>query len=96
MRGAVGLFTGPLSSYCSFDLAGLCAAGLVEHGEQDRPTSRRQPIGHPGLVAEQVEPQLPNFSTEVAGVRLTECLGLLGEQADEEVDSTKITVSKTI
>ncbi len=41
-----------------------------------------------------MEPQLPNLPAEVAGVRLTECLGVLGEQADEEVDSTKVAVSK--
>jgi hypothetical protein len=41
------------------------------------------------MLAEQVEPQLPNLPAEVAGVRLTKCLGVLGEQADEEVDSTQ-------
>ena len=58
--------------------------------------SRRQPIRHPGLPAEQVEPQLADLRIEVAGVRLTECLGTLGEQADEEVDPAEVAVGEAL
>lgn len=56
------------------------------------PATRRQPIRHSCLLAQQLKAQLADLAAEVTGVRLAECLGTLGEQADEEVDPTKIAV----
>jgi hypothetical protein len=95
MRDAVGGFADPLRTYSAFDLGRLGAAGLAEHSKQNHPMSRRQPICHSGLLAEQVEPQLADLPGEVTGVRLVECLGTLGEQPDKEVDPAKVSVSET-
>jgi hypothetical protein len=37
-----------------------------------------------------MEPQFADFPAEVAGVRLAEGVGLLGEQADEEVGAAEV------
>jgi hypothetical protein len=37
-----------------------------------------------------VEPELADLAAEVAGVRLAEGVGLLGEQADEEVFTAEV------
>ena len=80
-------FARPLRRYSSLHLGCLGAAGLAEYGQQDHPLIRRQPIGHSGLLAQQIEPQLTDLAAKVTRVRLTECLGTLGEQADEEVET---------
>jgi hypothetical protein len=48
----------------------------------------------PGLLAQQVEPQFPDLPAEVSGVGLAEILGVLGEQADEEVDPAEVAVGQ--
>ena len=42
-----------------------------------------------------MKPELPDFPAEVAGVRLAEIFGALGEQADQEVDPAEVTVGQT-
>jgi len=39
-----------------------------------------------------MESQFADLAVEVPGVRLAECFGLFGEQADEEVDATEVAV----
>jgi hypothetical protein len=39
-----------------------------------------------------VEPQFPDFPAQVAGTGLAEIVGLLGEQADVEVDPAEVTL----
>lgn len=92
MRDVMVGFARPLRTDGAAHLSGLGAAGLAEHGQQDHPSIRRQPVGHPGLLAQQMEPELADLAAEVTGVRLTECLGTLGEQADDEVDPAKVSV----
>jgi DNA primase len=41
-----------------------------------------------------VEPQFPDSPAKVTGIGLTEVLGLLGEQADVEVDPAEVTVAQ--
>ena|ERR1017187_3341551 len=36
------------------DFGGFGAAGLVEDGEQNQPASRREPVGDPGLLGQEV------------------------------------------
>ena len=43
-------------------------------------------------LAQQVEPQLPDPSAQVAGARLAEIAGVLGEQAHEEVDPAEVAI----
>jgi hypothetical protein len=38
----------------------------------------------------RVEPEFPDLPAEVSGVGLAEVLGVLGEQADEEVDPAEV------
>ena len=54
----------------------------------------REPVGDAGLLGGQVEPQFPDFPAQVAGIGLAEILGLLGEQADVEVDPAEVTVAQ--
>src|SRR5215471_14677781 len=68
---------------------GSCGRPSVNH-----PPSRCQPVGDSGLLAQQVEPQLPDLPVEVTGVGLAEVFGVLGEQADEEVDPAEVTVGQ--
>jgi hypothetical protein len=42
------------------------------------------------LLGQQVEPQLTDFPAKMAGVRLAEGVGLLGEQADKEVGAATV------
>jgi hypothetical protein len=58
------------------------------------PPARCQPVGDPGLPAQQVEPQFPDLSAEVSGVGLAEVLSVLGEQADEEVGPAEVAVGQ--
>jgi hypothetical protein len=39
-----------------------------------------------------VEPQFPDLATKMTGVRLAEIFGMLGEQADKEIDPAEVTV----
>ena len=48
----------------------------------------------PGLLARQVEPQFPDLPAEVSGGGLAEVLGVLGEQAGEEVDPAEVAVGQ--
>jgi hypothetical protein len=41
-----------------------------------------------------MKPQFPDLSAKVTGVGLAEVLGVLGEQADEEVDPAEVTVGQ--
>jgi hypothetical protein len=43
-----------------------------------------------------MEPQFADFPAEVAGVRLAEGVGLLGEQADEEVGAAEVSVAEAL
>lgn len=94
MCDVVGGFASPLHLHGALHLGRLGAAGLAEHGEQNHLASWRHPIRHSGLLAQQVESQLTDLPAEVAGVRLAERLGMLGEQADEEVDPAKVAISE--
>ena len=49
-----------------------------------------------GLLGQQVEPQLADFPAEVAGVGLAEGVGLLGEQADQEVGAAEVPVAELL
>ena len=40
-----------------------------------------------------MEPQLPDLTTQVPGVRLAEILGVLSKQADEEIDAAEVAVA---
>ena len=66
----------------------------MEHGEQHQPPPRREPVGHASLLAQEVKAQLTHLPLQVAGVRLAEGLGLLGEKADQEVDATKVPIGQ--
>ena len=68
----------------------LRRCGLAEYGQQDDPPAGCEPVGDPRLLGQQVEPQLADFAAEVAGVGLADGLGLLGEQADEEVFTAEV------
>ena len=39
-----------------------------------------------------MEPQFPNLPVQVPWVRLAELVGLLGEQADQEVDPAEVSI----
>jgi len=78
---AVAGLAGLLRPCGAFDFGRLGAARLAEHGEQHHPALRRQPVGHAGLLAQQLKAQLTDLPLKVAGVRLAEYLGALGEQA---------------
>ena len=66
---------------------GSCGRPSVNH-----PPSWCQPVGDPGLLAQQVEPQLPDLPAEVLGVGLAKILGVLRQQANEEVDPAEVAV----
>jgi hypothetical protein len=48
------------------------------------------------LLGQQVEPQLPDLAAQVTGIRLAEVLGMLGKQADEEIDPAEIPVGQVL
>jgi len=54
------------------------------------------PAGHAGLLALHVEPQLTHLAIQVAGIQLTECLGTLGEQGDQEVNPAEGAVRQAV
>ena len=55
---------------------------------------RGQPVGDPGLLAQQVEPQFPDLPAKVTGIGLAEIVGLLSEQADEEIHPAEVTIGQ--
>ena len=73
---------------------GLGAAGLTEHRQQHHLATRSQSVSHPGLLAEQMEAKLADFSLKVTGVGLAERLGTLGQHADQKVDSAEVAVGE--
>src|SRR5271169_5602134 len=76
------------------DLGGFGGAGLAEDRQSYHPPARCQPVGDPGLLAQQVEQQFPDLPAEVSGVGLAEVLGVLGEQTDEESTRPKVAVGQ--
>lgn len=76
MCDVVGGFARPLRVEGAVHLSGLSAGRLVEHGEQDHSSIRRQPVDHAAVLAQQMEPQFADLAAKVTGVRFTECLGL--------------------
>jgi hypothetical protein len=48
------------------------------------------------LLAQQVEPQLPDLPAQVASVRPAENLGVLSKQADKEVDTAEVAMALII
>jgi len=60
------------------------------------PAAGREPVGDPRLGGQQVEPELADFPAKVAGIGLAEGVGLLGEQADQEVGTAEIAVAEAL
>ncbi len=68
----------------SIDLGALPPLRLREHGQQDDPPPRRDPIRHPHRSSGEKEPRLAELAVELARVRLVQQQAELGQPVDTE------------
>lgn len=70
----------------SIDLAAFPLPGLHEHGEQNDPASRSDPVRDPRRPSAEVEPQLSELAIQLLRERLIEQRPHLQETIDVEPD----------
>jgi deoxyribonuclease V len=91
------LIGGMVAAHLRMPLGRSClgASGLTEHRQQDQPAARRKPVGDPGLLCQQAEPQLADFLAKVPSVGRAPVVGLLGEQGRRESRPAETAVAET-